>query len=520
MQTLINLVNKKFWLSCLLVFLLGSLAVLNWQSHPDVLFFLYNMEAISKGKLLYIDILDINSPLAYYYNYPAIIVANLLQISSVTTLKIMTVLLHIPVFILFIVIKNGGKNDLYHQNRQLQAGTLFLFSIMLFSGWNFGQREHLLVLLASPYLFLRLAIANNVIIKSNIARFLCGVLATLGILLKPHFVFSILLVEILIFLSSKRGRFIGYTQPEYLGIFSTLAFFIITSVFLFPNYWELFLIGLKTYSGFRSLSSPIFNLGTISLVICVISHVLISISKSKFQQTFNLLLCIVIGSWIGLVWQQKGFPHHIYPIQIASSMYLAFLIWALTVSRPQNLGKIVISLKILAIFTVAINFSISILYSVKPLMPIGENVVPYSLFLKINKTYAEKGSIAIIATELYPETNAQQISGASLATHFSVLWFLPGLYSAEDNIKKPFPYRNPSEMGEIEKTFFNTILEDLKRNNPELIYIKSDTFKAGFLTTTFDYEEYYSQDSRFTTLMKNYNLISTQYGYNIYLKEN
>ncbi len=158
----------------------------------DVAWLLYVARKWLGGQRLYEDLVEVNPPLiVWIYAVPAM-VSDWLGVSPKTVLA--------PFFAAFLLGCAWWTSCLLHGRAALFVRRLPVFGVigtvlLLLPGVEFGQREHLLVASALPYLAL-FARETNGEAEPKTTAILAGVLAGLGCALKPGYVVAFILLEL------------------------------------------------------------------------------------------------------------------------------------------------------------------------------------------------------------------------------------------------------------------------------------------------------------------------------------
>jgi hypothetical protein len=65
-------------------------------------------------------------------------------------------------------------------------------------------------------------------------------------------------------------------------------------------------------------------------------------------------------------------------------------------------------------------------------------------------------------------------------------------------------YHSIEAMSDTERSLFESVVDDLLKYRPALLFVDEANPKWVFLRRRFDYLEYYSQDPRFAVFLKEY----------------
>jgi len=231
--------ERRQWLeNCVpfLVILAFAVLLLNrlffWIYHPllvwtDQSVYLEIAQLILQGKIPYRDVFDFNPPLIMYLNVIPVLVSNLLRVPAALGLSLTILLLNAfsCLFAALLVYKNSAVGK-----------SLVLYSLIFFFGiygqgldTDMGQREHVFLLLYLPFFIARGLIWTGGDISRSQSIFV-GLMAGLGLALKPQFVFCAALAELGFFIQYPRPRlFLRCENVSVLSVFLLYAvcFFIL-----------------------------------------------------------------------------------------------------------------------------------------------------------------------------------------------------------------------------------------------------------------------------------------------------
>jgi hypothetical protein len=161
-------------------------------ARPDMAFLLYTAGRVLDGARLYVDVVEINPPLIVALNLPAVLLARALGVSDIAVLRL---LLSMALLGSLAFSAWALRLALGVDRTGLRPLVLLLaFALFLAPGNDFGQREHLLVALALPYVLLAVARADGRP-AAALPAFAAGLLAGIGLALKPHFLLVWVAIE-------------------------------------------------------------------------------------------------------------------------------------------------------------------------------------------------------------------------------------------------------------------------------------------------------------------------------------
>ena len=199
------------------------------QIDHDCAAYLVEASRLLDGDIPYVDFVELNPPMAIYLNVIPAIIARLLPIHIIFAflLSVFSLILW-STWTIRKLIKFSSFSREDHVLGCLSALYVLFSAILLFDN-EFGQREHLFVLLYCPFLVTRFLRLQNEKISPPIA-ITAAVAAAIGACIKPHFVAIALLVELYWLITKRDHRklftpemivfaFVGLLYPLHLSSF-------------------------------------------------------------------------------------------------------------------------------------------------------------------------------------------------------------------------------------------------------------------------------------------------------------
>jgi hypothetical protein len=218
-----------------------------------------------------------------------------------------------------------------------------LFAVM--PARDFGQRDHLMALLALPYLATtaRSANASPVPVWQTLTA---GFIAALGVCLKPHQALAIVAVELLLLLfwlkdrrRPHRAAALPLLRPELLAILASGAAFLLAIRLRAPLYFsEVLPIARDTYWAFHQLTFLQVLAESAQLHVLLLADIaLIATLRWRIPRLTSLLLAAGLGSTFAYYLQGTGWYYQQLPALTFFGLALAFLLLQL-VRPPSTLG--------------------------------------------------------------------------------------------------------------------------------------------------------------------------------------
>ncbi|MBU6451701.1 MAG: hypothetical protein KGS72_07995 [Cyanobacteria bacterium REEB67] len=371
MTALKSVSEKSYFFAALAILLVLAIwrATINDAITGDVAMYLQCGELLLRGQTIYVDFFDLNPPLVFFISVIPAALARLMSLplllaGSVTCSAFAIVSLCVTAYILRCSIRGSAGADGLIGSASAGgpidaacAGALLLAMATLsaFTTYDFGQREHILVLAWLPYLLLRWARLNGVVFNRPLIA-LVSFLAGLMICFKPYFLLCPLFLELVLW--SRRGQ-APYLFVAELAALSAGGAAYAAALLLMPSLARQYLFNYLApllsagYSAFdqhaalvmfSSVWYPTLTLVAISLIFFAIA----SMGKTnQFPKPLKTLAWAAFFQIIcGLILvqvQHKGWCYHGIPMMAAALILLAISFAQLT-ARMQAVSRLVLAL--------------------------------------------------------------------------------------------------------------------------------------------------------------------------------
>ncbi len=229
---------------------------------------------------------------------------------SLSPLHIFVVLVVVLGYLSFFLtrqILSLSRDTIPQQVRQLSLIILFMFFI--FPGYDFGDREHIFILLSFPYILS--VMLHEHLTLSRKQRIAIGLLAAIGFSMKPYFY--------LIFLTSELSLIIYYKSIRYnwREEFFIIAFsgFTLLSIILYggahnPLSLDMALALYPFFAKIPSWKLFAYNNG-IYFASLLFAYILLNYRRSLFFLAWSFSLTSILFLYI---YQAKGYSYHLLPL--------------------------------------------------------------------------------------------------------------------------------------------------------------------------------------------------------------
>ncbi|CAN5398194.1 hypothetical protein BH11CYA1_BH11CYA1_04090 [soil metagenome] len=535
-----NLDNQPFAVDLSNVVLLaaGSLSLMLliaglrwWWFHPMLIFcdqglFVHMAELLLEGKVPYVDMFDVNPPLAIYIQVLPVLLSRLF---------------HAPIPLCFSVYVSGLEIlscliVLWILLAARRTGAVILASCALigFAYFNqvvrmdFGQREHIFCITYVPFLLLRYLRWQNIEV-GRWPAIAAGLLAGIGLALKPHFMLMACAPEVVWLLRSR--QFKPFVAPEVLAVVAVVVIYLVHFIFLpiqelqaffnfvVPIYKE----GYEYY-----VTSPIFNMTSfwrIDFLLLALSALLAVV----LARSSSLPLAITAFSFMSavvFVLAGQAWSCHMIAVRIGNTMSLAVegvLLYQLLPLKQFGFGRSKLSGMAAVVVLASIIGGGMYLNSVKIVEDEElRNRVPYALvqvgypewgmgaaddmdpFVALTLEHSSKGDgILFICASMAPGYPVLLQTERKPASRFLHGMMLPILSFIVD--KPGLSLKNRERFKGYKQQVIDWYTEDIAKNKPKLIFIQDNPMSWVLADVDF-----------INTRMANYKRVDEKGGISIY----
>jgi hypothetical protein len=449
-----------------------------YSLNHDASWYLISTQMFLDGGALYSDIFEINPPLAFYITIPPVALAGLLGSNPATAYFLYCIAIGLSSALW--CRKVLSKSDFgAGQKVGLFMAVLIILFVLPIS--EFGQREHLMLLFAMPF-FLAQIFRERAPGIGIMHHALLGAIGAVGLLLKPYFLVIPAGIAVMR-LAQERDLKIFY-DPGMLALaamsFAYLGFIAIAH----PAYLaEVVPIATAVYANYGMGAEAVLMRGELAAL------ALIALAgwyyRAIWECSFGLLAAGVVAAAASYLLQFKGWNYQVLPL----SAFLFLTAAVLFLRKPDIARKNVVAmaaLVLVALVTVGVQIARGP-YQSRSTDAFGQFVT------------SEGQSIMVLSTNVsaaFPFVN--EVSGR-WASRYPAQWLVPGAHDAltfgECGSKE-----DCAKAREILNFARGSIIEDIERYQPSLIYVDARAQKAYFRDPDFDYLEFLADDPRFAAI--------------------
>jgi hypothetical protein len=365
----------------------------------------------------------------------------------------------------------------------------------------FGEREHILTCMILPWLFASSADSE---IRSRRGQIVDGLIAGIGISMKPYFIAVYCMVQLMNLVSSRRRAQVFRLDNIVIAAVEVAA--ALSTIVFFSSYAFIVRMALATYHNYQQSLLQVCLNGTLLLLIAATILSVGSDSHRPLSKLRNLILAAGWSMTFVMLYQREGYAYHYYPIGVMAILALTtlFLDGAMAVGRDaqRNLAY--------ALIAVAVALGIAQGTQTREMPKMTGPLLP------VVKREARGKPVLVLATSLWVSSPLINYSGASLAWRFPNMWTLGGFYPEKPAADNPHPYRSRQEMDVYERYLIDSLNQDVALHPPQLIVVETGDQKEGFPNGDFDYLDYFLRDPRFAEFFSKYEKLAVITRYTLY----
>jgi hypothetical protein len=374
----------------------------------------------------------------------------------------------------------------------------------------FGEREHLMLILALPYMLLAGLRLSGGDCTAAFAGFI-GAVAALGFGLKPYFLIAPALIELYGLAVHRSLR--SLLRSETIALAIGIAAYGAAIFVLHPDYVSFIVPAVRLlYDSYdRDLGLQAAQLGALlpNFVLPIIVYV-VARRHGVGGRLSDVLAIAAAGFLAAFLIQAKGWFYHLLPA--LSALWLAVAVCVVTGFVQPRLSATPSMRRLIGAAGVG---ALLILLSV-PIRLGPYNNGYYDELLPAAREYGTGRTIYAFSaqgTVGFPLVNELH---AQWASRFMAQWLLPGVLRrlAEDPTGNA---SNRMQLQDIERYAVNAVIEDLQRTPPDLIIV--DRSKDVYpVYVQIDFLAYFSRDPRFALIWRNYAKVAATKHFDLWLR--
>lgn len=450
------------------------------------------------------DIVDMNPPLAWWLSTIPAELARLTGIGITAALTLFVIAVGLASIGL-----TAGVLSVSRFDAVLRFRVLSVFAVVGFLGVgaDFGQREHLMMFFAMPYVIAAACRLNKDIIPPKFA-FAIGLFSAIGFCLKPFFLALPLFIEILIAIRTR--SLTRWLRAEFLaipgvGALYVAAVFVYAPDYLFgnapdamSNYWA--------YNDpFVSVLPAIFATFGISLV----AYLLVVGSQRKHTGILTIVLFVAsAASALAALCQMKTWSYHLEPVFVFGALAFFAYVPAAEVKAQKFVYR---ALPVIVLLSACAGSIFQLFDTVQP----NGTAANVNRLASVFERFAGPGGYVYAITTLVQDVHPAVIeSETRWPAKMGCLYLLPAKFRKNEVAPSHWPKIEDAARRQVRQ-----VVADLERTTPAVILVDYRQTRISGATGD-DYLNYFAKDARFRHLWRQYIPQGTAGQFKIFVRRN
>ncbi len=449
------------------------------------------------GEQLYFGIVEINPPLAFYLTAPALYLADGTGLNPTTAFLLYTVALAGASSLWLIRIVLRADLSAGARAALLLGGMAGLFVMPL---QEFGQREHIMLILALPYLY-HLILGDRGGATGRAERVALGVVATLGLALKPYF----LLIPALIVLVGPVRRLLGRMfDPANLALGVGLVAYVGFIATVHPEYFSRIVpVATQVYGSYGVGWSRVVLRREMFALLCFVA---LYCGRGRLADGISMrLLGAIIGALAVYLVQFKGWNYQILPL---SFLLMLGSVWLFQATATLSRSDLVVG-----VLTIVILF-----------LTLGRQIEYGPYRARTTAAFApfvdRPGTpVMVLSSNLSPSFPFVNEVQARWSSRFPAQWHIPGALVGKARADCRMQPQRCATLDSILADARTAMIEDIIRYRPKLVFVDVRRNKSYFERLPFDYLAFLRQDQAFAPLWTSYRKVGQAAGYEVWRRQ-
>jgi hypothetical protein len=476
-------------------------AFIRFGSHisHDVAWYLYAAGRVLDGAVLYVDVVEVNPPLGIWLALPFAALHGLTGISAIA-------LFEAGVFFLTAVSLALVARFLSAASA-VSAGARHLFlvavaALMLFlPAFDFGQREHLLILLVTPWVLLRWNRLMGKPVSPGLAV-VVGLMAAMGLWQKPHCLLAAAAIEAAILWRTRSLR--ATLAPENLAAVVFSVAYVAAVLLITPQFFDR-ILGLAT-----AAYVPFFRLG-LGVVAPRAAILLVLAAAALAGRRFvtpdlKALHGVLLAGGSALLFAfviQAGFRYQMLP---AFFMLALAAVIGLVPFCTGEAAAVGMRERLTAVGCAAMVAALAIGASAIQLAPYRGAIFGRAIAAEASAAR----SIFIASTHVYHPFPMVEERGLTWASRFPHQWLAPYVATKLDATGGP--------TDAIGRYALTATVHDFIRFRPDVVFVDDGGDMAYFTGPPLDYIRFWQHDPRFAPFWRQYEERGVTDGFAVYVR--
>lgn len=470
----------------------------------DASWLMHAAERMLAGGTYSRDFFETNPPLILYLSLPPVILSKMFAFK-------LALLFRAYIFLLAsfsLVLCYGLLGSLFRSESSPRLAVTFFITLgvvfLILPCFDFGQRDHLLVILTLPYFLLAACRLQGENFPRSVA-FGVGVMAGLGFAIKPHFLLTPLLIEGYLAWQKKNAR--ACLRPETLALLSTVFFYVLSIFLFFPDYIYIVVpYSLRLY--YSSVSQPWSALlmnGAAAYCVFPLLFYLLQFKERSHKILGSVLALGLLGFLFAYFSQRMIHYYHLIPSLSFALLLLVVEFDSMVSSLPRRWpSRCLASLLGVLLFSVPVWIFHNLYTSSQ-----GYKKETLGKLAAFMNAHARQDRVYFFVTAGSYAFSTVDYTTTRVAPRFYFLWMAAGLANQALALGQS-PQPALAERLQRDKNFLiNMVADDLYQYKPRYVFVDLSEDKYRVKDKNFDYLVYFSENPKFRQQWRNYHYYTT-----------
>ncbi len=515
------------WAGAQIALVAGAVALQASQPlNHDVGWLLIGARRLLAGAPLYSDgFIDVNPPGILVLFAPAVAAAQALALPEIFALRIW--LLALCAASLALCHRLASRLFVSEPTVLLRAWLLVSsFVLLVLPNRDFGQREHVIVLLLLPYLLNAALRARGDALSLPLAAGI-GAGAGVAAAMKPQYALIVAVAELFILTWRRNWRAVAGVE---LGVFGCVVAGSAAAVaWFYPDYFRFAVpLAADTYGAYQS-----------PLEVLVRGRDLVLLAAALFAAALwrpgpARPLALIFGgasaaAWIAYLIGGTWWDYHRYPFRafafamlgLGAARLLSRRVEASRL-RPSRLGAVAGGAMAFALTTallLAAPYRIGETLREGGSWRAGKHSGAMAEIEEVSLRRGKGGAIWLPASSVDPAFPAVNYTGVEWASRLSCLWPLPAVIRAKARLVGDTDPARLARLDEIARWIVTIVSEDLERAKPRLIFIPHTRDNLGLEGVGFDFLAYFVRKPRFARIWSQYAWVEDTSSFRVFARQ-
>jgi hypothetical protein len=474
-------------------------------NHDNAIYIVEAQRLVGGGKF-YSDILEVTPPLIVLLTVPSIAFASFTGIDPYAAFSAWMCVL----ILLSLCLTRSSLVWIFEGRPAARAWAMAAYPAVLafIPGYDFGQRDHLVIVLSAPFLLWFATREAGRPSAIGLHSLTTSAFATVGVLIKPFF----LLVPMMLFLTRARTQRTWRTLYDlHLIVFAVITLsYIFVIVVAFPEYLAVASLVREVYFGFegslRTYSAAFF---LCPLPLCTAAAVAkLAPATARLRKVVLYLVFSATLFFLLAVAQRKGWFYHLQPALQLNALAIVLLVPSLgPLARSWRMSRFAA-----AVIGLALLGSGGFLVARMLRDPLHWARSRYMTRPFVRAAVELGGGRRWVAfsTSISPVFPTVLLSHGEWASRAPSQWLVPGIVKLG---RSGIDQTRAKELKAIATRF---VVEDLDRYRPDMVAVQMTDHM--FIEGPFDFISFFDESEEFRRRWASYTLAKTVDGWNFYTR--